>query len=42
MKNKINPLVPEGRNIYCIAKISFLKKELIKEKISYERRAYGR
>ena len=27
-----NPLVPEGRNIYRIAKISFLKKEEIKEK----------
>ena len=42
MKNKINSLVPEGRNIYCIAKIPFLKKERINEKISYERRAYGR
>ena len=36
----INPSVPESRNIYRIAKISFLKKEGIKEKISYERRVY--
>ena len=34
-----NPLVHEGRNIYRIAKISFLK-EGIKEKISYDGRVY--
>ena len=27
-----NPLVPEGKNIYRIVKISFLKKEGIMEK----------
>ena len=32
--------MPEGRNIYRIRKIWFLKKEGIKEKISYERRVY--
>ena len=32
--------MPEGRNIYRIAKISFLKKEGMEEKISYERRVY--
>ena len=36
----INPLVPEGRNIYRIAKISFFKKEGFREKNSYERRVY--
>ena len=36
----INPLVPKGRNIYRIAKISFLRKEKMNEKISYERRVY--
>ena len=35
----LNPLVPEGRNIYRISKISFLKKG-IQEKISYEHRVY--
>ena len=34
-----NPLVPEGRNIYCITKILFLKRR-DQEKISYERRIY--
>ena len=32
--------MPEGTNIYSIAKISFLKNEGIKEKNSYERRIY--
>ena len=36
----IDPLLSEGRNIYHIAKISLLKKEGIKENISYERRVY--
>ena len=31
--------MPEGRNIYRIAKITFLKKGGTKEEISYERRA---
>ena len=36
----LNPLVPEGKDIYRIAKNSFLKMEGIKEKNSYERRVY--
>ena len=32
--------MPEGRNIYRITKISFLKKEGIKEKNSNERGVY--
>ena len=32
--------MPEGTNIYSIAKISFLKNEGIKEKNSYERHIY--
>ena len=37
----LNPLVPEGRNIYRIAvKFRLLKKEGIMEKISYECRDY--
>ena len=35
---KFNQLVPEGRNIYRIAKVSFKKKD--QGKNSYERRVY--
>ena len=40
MSKIINRLASKGRNIICIAKISFLKKEGITKKISYERRVY--
>ena len=36
----INPLVTDSIYLVCMAKISVLKKEVIIEKISYERRAY--
>ena len=36
----IKPLLPDGRNICHFAKISFLNKEGIIEKISFESRVY--
>ena len=39
-EDTINPLVPKNRKIPYIAKILFIKKEGIGNKISYERRVY--
>ena len=38
--SEFNPLVHDGRNIYSIAHISFVKKNGSRKEIPYERRVY--